>query len=98
MAEAKARKKINRLLEDAGWRFFDTEDGPGNIILAGKASLFLYYFLLALNLSDWASESALPSMRQSTIENSEIPLPSLEAQKRILEEFDETQRLVDANK
>ena len=61
-------------------------------------SKFLYYFLLALNLSDWASESALPSMRQSTIENSEIPLPSLEAQKRIVEEIDETQRLVDANK
>ena len=39
MAEAKARIKINRLLEDAGWRFFDTEDGPGNIILEGKASL-----------------------------------------------------------
>lgn len=39
MAEAKARIKINRLLEDAGWRFFDNEDGPANIILEGKASL-----------------------------------------------------------
>src|SRR5438067_2404850 len=31
--EAVARIKINRLLEVAGWRFFDERDGPANIIL-----------------------------------------------------------------
>ena len=31
--EAKARIKINKLLEDAGWRFFDTEAGKANISL-----------------------------------------------------------------
>lgn len=31
--EAKARIKINKLLENAGWRFFDTADGPANILL-----------------------------------------------------------------
>ena len=31
--EAKARIKINKLLEDAGWRFFDSADGPANIQL-----------------------------------------------------------------
>jgi type I restriction enzyme R subunit len=31
--EAKARIKINKLLEDAGWRFFDNEEGPANIQL-----------------------------------------------------------------
>jgi len=31
--EAKARIKINRLLEKAGWRFFDEEQGPANITL-----------------------------------------------------------------
>ncbi len=31
--EAKARIRINRLLEHAGWRFFDDENGPGNIAL-----------------------------------------------------------------
>ncbi|PNQ98996.1 restriction endonuclease subunit R [Azospirillum argentinense] len=31
--EAAARIKINRLLEDAGWRFFDDEKGPSNIVL-----------------------------------------------------------------
>lgn len=29
--EAKARLKINKLLEDAGWRFFDDENGYANI-------------------------------------------------------------------
>ncbi len=31
--EAKARIKINRLLEEAGWRFFDNENGQANIQL-----------------------------------------------------------------
>ena len=29
--EAKARLKINRMLEDAGWRLFDSKDGPENV-------------------------------------------------------------------
>ena len=33
MNEAAARIKINKLLEAAGWRFFDTDDGPANICL-----------------------------------------------------------------
>jgi len=32
--EAQARIKINRLLEVAGWRFFDDEAGKANIALA----------------------------------------------------------------
>jgi type I restriction enzyme R subunit len=31
--EAKARIKINKLLEEAGWRFLDDENGPANILL-----------------------------------------------------------------
>jgi type I restriction enzyme R subunit len=31
--EAKARIKINKLLEEAGWRFFDDAKGPANIAL-----------------------------------------------------------------
>ena len=31
--EAKARIKINKLLEASGWRFEDTEEGPANILL-----------------------------------------------------------------
>ncbi|MHB8583226.1 MAG: hypothetical protein ACYDAV_08170, partial [Gammaproteobacteria bacterium] len=32
-SEAKARIKINKLLEEAGWRFFDDENGKANIVL-----------------------------------------------------------------
>ena len=31
--EAQARIKINKLLEEAGWRFLDSADGPANIQL-----------------------------------------------------------------
>lgn len=31
--EAKARIKINKLLEESGWRFFDTDEGPANVQL-----------------------------------------------------------------
>ncbi|WP_460967095.1 hypothetical protein [Spirosoma migulaei] len=31
--EAKARIKINKLLEEAGWRFFDTDKEPANVTL-----------------------------------------------------------------
>ncbi len=31
--EAKARIKINKLLEESGWRFFDDADGKANIVL-----------------------------------------------------------------
>ena len=37
--EAKARIKINKLLEEAGWRFFDNEDGPANIQLEANVKI-----------------------------------------------------------
>jgi len=37
--ESKARIKINKLLEDAGWRFFDVEEGPANIILENNVKI-----------------------------------------------------------
>ena len=39
LKEAKARIKINKLLEEAGWRFFDDEDGPANIALEPNVKL-----------------------------------------------------------
>jgi len=38
-AEAQARIKINRLLEKAGWRFFDSPEGKANIILESNVRL-----------------------------------------------------------
>jgi hypothetical protein len=37
--EATARIKINRLLEEAGWRFFDSDKGPANIVLEPNIKL-----------------------------------------------------------
>lgn len=37
--EAKARIRINKLLEEAGWRFFDDENGPANILLENKVKI-----------------------------------------------------------
>ena len=37
--EAKARIKINKLLEEAGWRFFDNEEGPANIQLEANVKI-----------------------------------------------------------
>lgn len=37
--EAKARIKINKLLEESGWRFFDTASGKANIVLEPKVKL-----------------------------------------------------------
>lgn len=37
--EAKARIKINKLLEEAGWRFFDSKKGRANIVLENKTKL-----------------------------------------------------------
>lgn len=38
-SEAQARIKINKLLEEAGWRFFDNEKGRANISLEAKSLL-----------------------------------------------------------
>lgn len=37
--EAKARIKINELLQSAGWRFFDSEKGSANIVLENNVKL-----------------------------------------------------------
>jgi len=37
--EAKARIKINGLLQNAGWRFFDDENGKANIVLENNVKI-----------------------------------------------------------
>lgn len=37
--EAHARIKINQMLEEAGWRFFDNEQGPANILLENRVKI-----------------------------------------------------------
>ncbi len=58
---------------------------------------FLHTYLLAFDLSRWASESQPPSMRKTTVEAHEIPLPPLAAQQAIVAEIEAEQALVAAN-
>ncbi len=37
--EAKARIRINKYLEDAGWRFFDSPEGPANVRLESNVKI-----------------------------------------------------------
>ncbi len=37
--EARARIKINKLLEETGWRFLDTAEGKAKIIVEGNVKL-----------------------------------------------------------
>ncbi|MCX6249847.1 MAG: hypothetical protein NTX61_03750 [Bacteroidetes bacterium] len=37
--EAKARIKINKLLEEAGWRFFDSNGASANILLENNVKI-----------------------------------------------------------
>lgn len=39
MKEAHARIKINKLLEESGWRFFNNEDGKANIVLENNVKI-----------------------------------------------------------
>ena len=42
--ETKARIKINKLLEEAGWRFFDDNNGQANIILENNVKITKTHF------------------------------------------------------
>ena len=37
--EANARIKINKLLEEAGWRFFDNKNGTANVVLENHVKI-----------------------------------------------------------
>lgn len=38
-SEAQARVKVDRLLQNAGWRFFDSDEGKANIKLEDRVTL-----------------------------------------------------------
>ncbi len=61
----------------------------------GLLPTFLYSLLITFNLSNWASKSALPSMRQSIISEEKIPLPTLGQQEEIVIEIDSFQKIID---
>jgi type I restriction enzyme S subunit len=49
---------------------------------------YLFWYMQSMDLSDWASASALPSMKASTVKEHKLPLPPLEEQRRIVEHLE----------
>lgn len=49
--EATARIRINRLLEDAGWRFFDDAKGPANIVLEPNVKITQFALMILVPIS-----------------------------------------------
>ena len=56
---------------------------------------FLYYLLSAFNLSNWASDAQPPSMRKAVVEQQQIPLPPVDAQREIVAEIERYQKVID---
>jgi len=67
---------------------------PGEKIISD----YLFWYISNFDLSEWASKSALPSIRKSDVEIYEIPLPSLEIQKQIVEKIEAERALVESSK
>jgi type I restriction enzyme M protein len=57
---------------------------------------FLYTYLLAFDLSRWASESQPPSMRKTTVEAHEIPIPPLATQQVIVAGIEKEEQVVES--
>ena len=62
------------------------------------SSKYLYFLLMDFDISKWASDSSLPSMKKSTIEMHEIPLPDMSIQQSIINELEEEESYINANK
>ena len=59
---------------------------------------FLHTYLLGIDISRWASESQPPSMRKTTVEAHEIPVPPLATQEATVAQIEAEQALVAANR
>ena len=57
--EAHARIKINQLLEEAGWRFFDNEEGKANILLENHVKIS------QMEIDAWGNEKFGPKQHYS---------------------------------
>ena len=79
--EAIARIKINKLLEEAGWRFFDDENGPANILLEN------YVKITQKEIDTWGNDyekTKSGSLDFLLVDSSNKPFCVLEAKKESL--------------
>ena len=76
--EATARIRINKLLEEAGWRFFDDENGQANILLENKVQITQKI------IDEWGEDyekTSSGSLDFLLVDNSGKPICVLEAKK-----------------
>lgn len=76
--EATARIRINKLLEEAGWRFFDDENGQANILLENKVKITQKI------IDEWGADyekTSSGSLDFLLVDNSGKPICVLEAKK-----------------
>ncbi len=79
--EAQARIRINKLLEEAGWRFFDSEKGKANILLENHVKIS------RKEVDAWGNDFEKVksgSLDFLLVDNNNKPLCVLEAKKKIL--------------
>jgi len=99
-SEAQARIKINRLLEESGWRFFDDKIGSANIQLEHNVKLSQRTIDdLGDNFEKRASgfvDFLLLDFRGiPTSRSKPIPMSPLEVQKEIVAEIEGYQNVID---
>ena len=82
--EAKARIKINKLLEESGWRFFDDAKGKTNSVVEPKVRL---------------TKMAVDALGEKIEKLKEFnPLPPLATQQAVVAEIEAEQALVATNR
>ena len=59
---------------------------------------FLHTYLTGIDLSDWASNAQPPSMRKTTVERHQIPLPPISEQEFIVAEIEAERELVEGSR
>ncbi len=78
--EARARIKINTMLEESGWRFFDGPEGPANIELEGAVTLS--------SLGDDFEQAKFGFIDYLLLDGNEKPLCVLEAKSEAKDPLD----------
>ena len=102
--EAQARIKINRLLENAGWRFFADNQACAAFTLKDASVDNIYLFrVLQLRYENLRAISDARGGNQSNLsaqvlKEYQIPLPPLATQQAIVAEIEAEQALVAANR
>jgi type I restriction enzyme R subunit len=79
--EAHARIKINQLLLEAGWRFFDNDEGKGNVLLENHVKI------TQSDMDDWGNDyekTRNGSLDFLLVDSNQKPICVLEAKKESL--------------